>query len=104
VLAVTSDTRSPLFPDVPTVGEVVPGFQSTEWFGIAGPKGLPPAIAEKLHGAIKAALSTPEAKKRYIDGLGWELPASTPKEMDELLAAQTRKWGALVKEVGLQIQ
>jgi len=104
VLAVTSDTRSPLFPDVPTIGEVIPNFQATEWFGIAGPRGIPPDIAAKLHGAIKAALSTPEAKQRYIDGLGWELPASTPEEMDELLASQTSKWGALVKEIGLKAQ
>ena len=48
VLAVTSDTRSPLFPDVPTIAEVIPNFQATEWFGIAGPKGVPPAIADKL--------------------------------------------------------
>ncbi|KDC63589.1 tripartite tricarboxylate transporter substrate binding protein [Bordetella bronchiseptica] len=104
VLAVTSDTRSPLFPDVPTIAEVIPNFQATEWFGIAGPKGVPPAIADKLQAAIKAALSTPEARTRYIEGLGWELPASTPKEMDEVLASQTVKWGALVKELGLKAQ
>ena len=71
VLAVTSDTRSPLFPDVPTIAEVIPNFQATEWFGIAGPKGVPPAIADKLQAAIKAALSTPEARTLHRGtGLG----------------------------------
>ena len=79
VLAVTSDTRSPLFPDVPTIAEVIPNFQATEWFGIAGPKGVPPAIADKLQAAIKAALSTPEARTRYIEGLGWSCRRPRPR-------------------------
>lgn len=104
VLAVTGDTRSAIFPDVPTISEVIPNFEATEWFGIAGPHGIPDPIANKLHVAIKDALRTPEAKARYIDALGWELPASSPKEMDEILASQTQKWGELVKEVGLKAQ
>jgi tripartite-type tricarboxylate transporter receptor subunit TctC len=104
VLAVTGESRSPIFPDVPTITEVLPDFEAEEWFGIAGPKGIPPAIKAKLHGAIKEALSTPEAKTLYIDSLGWELPATSPEEMDEILASQTKKWGALVKEVGLKAE
>lgn len=104
VLAVTGESRSPVFPDVPTITEVLPEFEAEEWFGIAGPKGIPDDIRMKLHEAIKEALRTPEAEERFIQSLGWELPATTPQEMDEILASQTEKWGALVKEVGLKAQ
>lgn len=104
VLAVTGAQRSAIFPDLPTIGEVLPGFEATEWFGIAGPKGMPPAVTARLQQEIAKALATPEAKARYIDALGWELPASTPEEMAAEMESQTRKWGELVKRIGLKAE
>lgn len=104
VLAVTSDERSAVMPDVPTISESLPSFQATEWFGLAGPRGIPADIVDKLQKEIRIALQTPEAKKNYIDALGWELPASTPAEMEEDLKSQTKKWGELTKQVGLKIE
>jgi|ERR1017187_9308502 tripartite-type tricarboxylate transporter receptor subunit TctC len=104
VLAVTSATRSLVLPDVPTISEILPGFEATEWFGLAGPRGIPPDIVSKLNQEIRRALSSPEAKAKYIDGLGWELPASTPEEMGIMMEQQTKKWGNLVHRLGLKAQ
>jgi tripartite-type tricarboxylate transporter receptor subunit TctC len=104
VLAVTGTTRSPVFPDLQTIGEVLPGFEADEWFGIAGPRGIPADIVAKLQHEIAAALATPEAKARYIDSLGWQLPASTPEQMGIELEQHTRKWGELVRRIGLKAE
>lgn len=103
VLAVTSGQRSPIFPDVPTIEELVPGFEATEWFGLAAPAGTPLDIRVKLQEVAREALQKSAATDYYIKKLGWELPASTPQQMDELLAVQTEKWAKLTKELGLKI-
>ncbi len=103
VLAVTSEQRSPIFPDVPTVEEVVPGFEATEWFGLAAPAGTPLDIRVKLQEVAKEALKKGAATDYYIKKLGWELPVSTPQETDEWMAEQTGKWAKLTKELGLKI-
>lgn len=102
VIAVTSATRSPIFPEVPTIAETLPGFESEEWFGLVAPKGVPEEIVEKLAGAIRIALSTPEAKEKYVAGLGWELVASTPAEMSRAIDAQVTKWAELTRQLGIQ--
>ena len=104
VLSVTGKSRSPVFPDLPTISEVLPGFEATEWFGLAGPRGMPHDIALKLQQEVARALASPEAKARYIDALGWELPATTPEEMGAEMEAQTRKWGELVRSIGLKAE
>lgn len=104
VLSLTGDKRSAIFPQLPTITESLPGFQAAEWFGIAGPRGIPADIADKLQKEIARALATPEAKRRYIDSLGWELPATTPQETAAVLEDSTRKWGDLVRKVGLKAE
>lgn len=78
-LATTGATRSAVLPGVPRIAEVLPSFESSGWYGIAGPKGMSSDIAAKLQKEIAVALHSPEAKARFIDALGWELPATTPR-------------------------
>jgi len=102
VLATSGSIRSPILPEVPRISEVLPAFESSGWYGIAGPRGIPPAIAAKLQREIAVALQTPEAKAKFIDALGWELPATTPQQMQQELSTQTRKWAELVQKIGLK--
>lgn len=104
VLAITARTRSTVLPEVPTISETLPAFEATEWFGLAGPAGIPADITLKIQREVKAALESPEAKTRYIDGLGWELVASSPEEMKAMIETQTREWGNLARRVGLKAQ
>lgn len=104
VLAVTSKTRSPILPNVPTIAETIPGFESEEWFGLVAPKGTPGDIVQKLAAEIRRALETPEAKAKYVDQLGWELVASTPAEMDTAIKSQVKKWADLTQHLGIQKQ
>lgn len=101
-LATSGATRSPILPDVPRIAETLPKFETSGWYGIAGPKGMSPAIAAKLQAEIAIALKSAEAKAKFIDSLGWELPATTPQEMQQELTTQTRKWAELVQKVGLK--
>lgn len=104
VLAITARTRSAVLPDVPTIAETLPEFESTEWFGIAGPAGIPREIVDRIQREIKVALESPEARAKYADGLGWELVASSPDEMKAMIDSQVRTWGALARRVGLKSQ
>jgi tripartite-type tricarboxylate transporter receptor subunit TctC len=104
VLAVTSKTRSPILPNVPTIAEALPGFEAEEWFGLVAPKGTPPDIVQKIADATRRALTSPEAKAKYVDQLGWELVASTPDEMSASINSQVKKWGDLTQQLGIQKQ
>jgi len=101
-LASSGANRSAVLPDVPRISETLPAFESSGWYGIAGPRGIPPAITAKLQQEIAAALKSPEAKAKFADNLGWELPATTPQQMQQELTTQTRKWAELVQKVGLK--
>lgn len=104
VLAITARSRSAVLPDVPTISETLAQFEATEWFGIAGPAGIPRGIVDQIRHEIKAALESPEARAKYADGLGWELVASTPDEMKAMIESQVKTWGELARKVGLKTQ
>jgi tripartite-type tricarboxylate transporter receptor subunit TctC len=95
-LAVTTATRSELLPDLPTVGEFVPGYESSTWYGIGAPKGTPAEIIDRLNVEINAALVDPTLKTRIAD-LGGTAIAGSPADFSELIAADTEKWGKVVK-------
>jgi tripartite-type tricarboxylate transporter receptor subunit TctC len=101
-LAVTTATRSPELPDVPTVAETVPGYEASALFGMGAPKKTPPEIIAKLNQAINAVLADPEVKKRLIE-LGGDPLISTPEAFGEMIAAETEKWEKVVKFAGLRI-
>lgn len=101
-LAVTVGKRWPALPDVPTVGETVPGYETTLWYGIVAPKGTPPAIIDKLNGAINAALADPKLVARLADLGGLPMP-TTPAGLGKLIADDTEKWAKVIKTAGVKI-
>jgi tripartite-type tricarboxylate transporter receptor subunit TctC len=98
-LAITSEARSPLLPQVPTLAEAgVQGVNVYSWQGIAGPKGMPADVKQKLHGGIVAALNDPENRKR-MEEIGFEIVAGTPEQMAQFQAQELARWKQVI-EVG----
>ena len=94
-LAVTTTARSELLPDVPTVGEFVPGYEASQWYGIGAPKATPMEIIGRLNEEINASLGDPKIKARFADVDGTVLPGS-PADFGKLIADETEKWGKVV--------
>ena len=100
LLAVTEAKRSPFLPDVPTVGETVPGYEMTVWYGAFGPAGMPKNIVTKLNGEIARALFLPDVKKK-MDDIAVEVASSTPEELSERMRRDAEKWGGIIKSIGI---
>jgi tripartite-type tricarboxylate transporter receptor subunit TctC len=96
-LAVTSPKRSALAPDLPAVAEVLPGFESVTWFGVYGPRGLPPEIVNRVNQAVNAALAEPELKERFAR-LGAETAGGSPKQFADLVRVESAKWKKVITE------
>ncbi|MEP6607625.1 MAG: tripartite tricarboxylate transporter substrate binding protein [Burkholderiaceae bacterium] len=96
-LAVTSNTRSPLLPGLPTVADTVPGFESVTWFGVFGPKGMAPEITQRMNSEINAVLKSPEFLER-LRVLGYDAAGGTPADFARVVAADTAKWAKLIRE------
>ena len=90
-LAVTTATRSEALPDIPTVGEFVPGYEASAWFGVGAPKNTPAEIVDKLNKEINAGLADPKMKARLAD-LGGTVLAGSPADFGKLIADETEKW------------
>jgi len=101
-LAVTTATRLQALPDIPTVAETVPGYEASGWFGLGAPKGTPPEIVGKLNHEINAALADPTLKAKITD-LGGSVLTGTPGEFGKLIAAETQKWGEVVKMASIKL-
>jgi len=95
-LAVTAATRSDALPDIPTVGEFVPGYEASNWYGIGVPTGTPAEIVGKLNKEINAALADPKMKARLAD-LGETPFPGSPAEFGQLIAEETEKWAKVIK-------
>jgi tripartite-type tricarboxylate transporter receptor subunit TctC len=98
-LAVTSTTRSDLLPEVPTVADFVPGYESSAWYGVGAPKNTPVEIIDRLNKEINAVLADPRMKARVAD-MGATLVAGSPADFGKLVADETEKWGKVVKFAG----
>lgn len=96
-IAVTSTTRSPLLPALPTVSDAVPGFESVTWFGVFGPRGMPADITRKLNAEINAVLKSTEFLDR-LRVLGYDAAGGTPADFAKVVATDTAKWAKLIKE------
>src|SRR5580658_1770219 len=101
-LAVTSAKRSAALPDIPTIGEFVPGYAATGWFGLGAPKGTPQPIIEMLSKAIGDALADPAMKARFAD-LGAEPMPMTPAEFGNLVADDTQKWAKVIRSANIKL-
>jgi tripartite-type tricarboxylate transporter receptor subunit TctC len=102
-LAVTSATRTKLLPDLPPVGEFVPGYEGVGWQGIGAPKGTPTDVIAKLNSQINAGLADPKLKARFAD-MGAEIFANTPEGFGKFIADYTAKWAPIIRAAGLKVE
>jgi tripartite-type tricarboxylate transporter receptor subunit TctC len=101
-LAVTSATRSQVLPEVPTVGEFLPGYEATTWYGVGVPKKTPNEIVEKLNKEINTALADPKLKARFAE-LGAEPMMMTPAEFEKFVVAETEKWAKVILAANIKL-
>jgi tripartite-type tricarboxylate transporter receptor subunit TctC len=101
-LAVTAATRVEVLPDIPTVGESVPGYEAVGWQGVGAPGTTPVAIINKLNKEINAGLADPRIKARIAD-LGYTVLASSPADFGRFIAAYTEKWAKVIKFSGAKV-
>ena len=102
-LAVTTATRSEALPDIPTVGEFVPGYEASVWFGLGAPTGTPAEIIDKLNQETNAALADPKIKTRMAESGGNAL-AGSPADFGKLIADETEKWGKVIRAANIKAE
>jgi tripartite-type tricarboxylate transporter receptor subunit TctC len=102
-LAVTAATRSEVLPDIPTVGDFVPGYEASTWNGVGAPKGTPHEIIDMLNREINLGLADPRIKVRLADQGGTVLPGS-PADFGKLIADETEKWAKVVRAANIRAE
>jgi tripartite-type tricarboxylate transporter receptor subunit TctC len=98
-LGVTASKRADVIPDVPTIGDTVPGYEAVVWYGIVAPKGTPPEVVDTLNTAVNAVLADPKLKARLVELGGVPMPM-TPAQFGKFIADETAKWAKVVKFSG----
>jgi tripartite-type tricarboxylate transporter receptor subunit TctC len=102
-LAVTTAMRSQALPDVPTVGDFLPGYEASNWAGIGAPKNTPAEIVDRLNKEINAGLADPKMKVMLADLGGAALPGS-PADFGKFIADETEKWAKVIKSAGIKAE
>ena len=103
-LAVSGDHRSPAFPDLPTVAEAgVPGYSAPTWAGVIAPAGVPRPIVDRLNAAINRAIQS-QAMRQFYATIGDEPAGGTPEDLATLIAADSQKWGGVIKRAGIKLE
>jgi tripartite-type tricarboxylate transporter receptor subunit TctC len=102
-LAVTTATRSEALPDIPTVGEFVPGYEASSVYGLGAPKNTPTEIVDKLNREINAALADPKLKARLAD-VGGDVLALSPADFGKLIAEETEKWSKVIRAANIRAE
>ena len=100
-LAVSTAKRLDVLPDLPTVADFVPGYESSSWFGIGAPRSTPAEIIGKLNSEINNALADPKIKARLAD-LGTTVLGGSPDEFGKLIADETEKWAKVVRAANIK--
>jgi tripartite-type tricarboxylate transporter receptor subunit TctC len=100
-LAVTTATRSEALPDIPPVGDFVPGFEASQWVGLCAPKNTPSEIVDKLNREVNAALADPKMKARLAD-VGGTMLSGSPAGFGMLIADETEKWGKVIRAANIK--
>jgi tripartite-type tricarboxylate transporter receptor subunit TctC len=102
-LAVTTAARSAALPDVPAMGEYVPGYEASQWYGLAAPRNTPADIVSKLNGAVNAGLADPKLITRLAD-LGVDPLLTTSADFGRLIADETEKWGKVIQAANIKAE
>jgi tripartite-type tricarboxylate transporter receptor subunit TctC len=102
-LAVTGKSRSPLAPDVPTVAESIPGFESGIWHGVLTTGGTPKPIVDRLAAEVNKALTAPDLRENFIKQ-GLDPVGTTPEQFDQFIRAEMAKWSKIIKDVGIKAE
>ena len=102
-LAVTTAVRSEVPPDVPTVGDFLPGYEASSWWGVSAPRNTPAAIIDKLNKEINAALADPKLKARLAD-LGGTVFPGTPADFGKFIGEETEKWGKVIRAANIKAE
>lgn len=102
-LAVTTATRSEALPEVPTLSDFLPGFESSQWYGVGAPSGTPADVVMKLNKQINAGLADPQLKARITE-LGGEPMSMTPDDFRKHIADETAKWAKVIKFAGIKVK
>jgi tripartite-type tricarboxylate transporter receptor subunit TctC len=100
-LAVTAATRSDVLPDIPTVGDFVPGYEASAFFGVSAPRNTPAEIIDKLNKEINAGLADPELRKRLTEAGGTVL-AGSPADFGKFIGEESEKWARVIKFAGIK--
>jgi tripartite-type tricarboxylate transporter receptor subunit TctC len=99
----TSAERDPSLPDVPTVGDTVPGYEATAWFGVGMPKGSPREAIMRINAVVNQALADPVVKARLAE-LGGKPIAGTPEDFGKVIVSETEKWAKVVNASGAKVE
>src|SRR5215467_16160458 len=102
-LAVLGASRTPLLPDVPTVGETLPGYELTNWFGLVAPAATPGAVVSKVHADVARLLKDPAIAEK-LSGMGATAIGNTPAEFGAIMKADSEKWGRLIREAHIKAE
>ena len=102
-LAVLGAARTPLLPDVPTVGETLPGYELTNWFGLVAPSATPAAIVAKINADVVKVLKDPAIAER-LSGMGATAIGNSPAEFGAVMRADSEKWGKLIREARIRAE
>jgi tripartite-type tricarboxylate transporter receptor subunit TctC len=103
-LALTTATRSDeLLPGISTVGEFLPGYEASVWYGIGAPRNTPVEVIDKLNKEINAGLADPKLKARLAD-VGGTVLAGSPADFGKFIADETEKWGKVIKSAGIKAE
>jgi tripartite-type tricarboxylate transporter receptor subunit TctC len=102
-LAVTSTTRAELLPGVPTVGEFLPGYEASQWYGVGAPRNTPTEIIDKLNAETNKALADPKIKARFAE-LGAEVIPGSPADFGRLIADETEKWAKVIRTANIKAE
>ncbi len=100
-LGVTAAKRVPDLPDVPAIGEILPGYEASVWYGISAPKGVANEIVDKLNHGVNTVLADPKLQARMAQMGGKPMPM-TPAQFGQLVASETAKWAKVIKEAGIK--
>jgi tripartite-type tricarboxylate transporter receptor subunit TctC len=103
LLAVTTAARSPLLPHIPAVGEFLPGYEASAWYGIGVPRGTPTEIVDRLNAEINAGLADPKFKARLAEFGATDLAGSSA-DLGKLIAEETEKWAKVIRFANIKAE